>query len=169
MLDELRECDALVVYRADRLSRSLMGLLMLIEDVLNPQGTALVSVIELLDTTTPMGRAVSHMIGTFSELERGLIPERLREGRKSKAGGYATGEVTGKRPTANLNLIQTQLRSSSAFLSFEVRRRASSRLPTCSTPLACRRSEVETGTPQRRLRCVCQTASPTRMVSGTAQ
>ena len=97
MLDELEDCtyDALVVYRADRLSRSLKDLLVLIEDVLDPCDCAFVSVTEPLDTTTPMGRAVLHMIGTFSELERGLITERLREGRKSKArgGGHATGEV----------------------------------------------------------------------------
>lgn len=97
MLGELGSCeyDALVVYRADRLSRSLKDLLVLIEDALDPQGTAFVSVTEPLDTSTPMGRAVLHMIGTFSELERGLITERLREGRKSKArgGGHATGEV----------------------------------------------------------------------------
>jgi DNA invertase Pin-like site-specific DNA recombinase len=97
MLDKLEDCeyDALVVYRADRLSRSLKDLLVLIEDVLDPCDCAFVSVTEPLDTSTPMGRAVLHMIGTFSELERGLITERLREGRKSKArgGGHATGEV----------------------------------------------------------------------------
>lgn len=97
MLEKLEDCeyDALVVYRADRLSRSLKDLLVLIEDVLDPCDTAFVSVTEPLDTSTPMGRAVLHMIGTFSELERGLITERLREGRKSKArsGGHATGEV----------------------------------------------------------------------------
>ena len=97
MLEKLKDCeyDALVVYRADRLSRSLKDLLVLIEDVLDPCDCAFVSVTEPLDTTTPMGRAVLHMIGTFSELERGLITERLREGRKSKArgGGHATGEV----------------------------------------------------------------------------
>jgi len=97
MLEKLEDCeyDALVVYRADRLSRSLKDLLVLIEDVLDPCDCAFVSVTEPLDTSTPMGRAVLHMIGTFSELERGLITERLREGRKSKArgGGHATGEV----------------------------------------------------------------------------
>jgi DNA invertase Pin-like site-specific DNA recombinase len=106
MLDTLEEneYDGVVVYRADRLSRSLKDLLVLIEDVLDPQDTAFVSVTEPLDTSTPMGRAVLHMIGTFSELERGLITERLREGRKSKArsGGHATGEVPyGYRKTAD--------------------------------------------------------------------
>lgn len=108
-LSGLEDCeyDALVVYRADRLSRSLKDLLVLIEERLDPCDCDFVSVTEPMDTTTPMGRAVLHMIGTFSELERGIITERLREGRKSKArgGGHATGEVPlGYRQTAEGDL-----------------------------------------------------------------
>ena len=97
MLEKLRACkyDALVVHRADRLSRSLKDLLVLIEDVLGSCDCDFVSVTEPIDTTTPMGRSFLHMIGTFTELERHLITERLREGRKSKArdGGHASGQV----------------------------------------------------------------------------
>lgn len=156
MLGKLEDCeyDALVVYRADRLSRPLKDLMVLIEDVLDPCDTAFVSVTEPLDTTTPMGRAVLHMIGTFSELERGLITKRLREGRKPKARGEAmrpgkSPTATGSPPTASSNPIRTRLRSSSASLSCEARERASARLQIRSTLPACRRSGAATGMPRR--------------------
>jgi DNA invertase Pin-like site-specific DNA recombinase len=97
MLDALETCtyDALVVYKADRLSRSLRDLLTLIDDVLEPCGTAFVSVTEQFDTTTAQGRLFMQMIGSFAELERNIITERLTEGRRSKAeqGGHAAGEI----------------------------------------------------------------------------
>lgn len=97
MIDDLRSCeyDALVVYKADRLSRSLKDLLTVIDDVLEPCDTAFVSVTEQFDTSTPSGRLFLQMVGSFSEFERALITERLRDGRRSKAqdGGHAAGEV----------------------------------------------------------------------------
>jgi DNA invertase Pin-like site-specific DNA recombinase len=97
MIQRLRECeyDALVVYKADRLSRSLKDLLTVIDDVLEPCDTAFISVTEQFDTSTPSGRLFLQMIGSFSEFERALITERLQEGRRSKAetGGHAAGEV----------------------------------------------------------------------------
>jgi DNA invertase Pin-like site-specific DNA recombinase len=87
--------DALVVYKADRLSRSLRDLLTLIDDVLEPEGAAFVSVTEQFDTTTAQGRLFMQMIGSFAEFERNIITERLTEGRRSKAlqGGHAAGEI----------------------------------------------------------------------------
>lgn len=97
MTERLRSCeyDALVVYKADRLSRSLKDLLTVIDDVLEPCETAFISVTEQFDTSTPSGRLFLQMVGSFSEFERALITERLQEGRRSKAqdGGHAAGEV----------------------------------------------------------------------------
>lgn len=89
------EYDAVLVYKADRLSRSLKDLLTIIDDVLEPNGTAFISVTEQFDTSTPSGRLFLQMIGSFSEFERALITERMREGRREKAqdGGHATGEI----------------------------------------------------------------------------
>jgi len=89
------EYDAVLVYKADRLSRSLKDLLTIIDDVLEPSGTAFISVTEQFDTSTPSGRLFLQMIGSFSEFERALITERMREGRREKAedGGHATGEI----------------------------------------------------------------------------
>jgi len=89
------DIDAVVVYKADRLSRSLKDLLNVIDDALAPTGTAFVSVTEQFDTSTPTGRLFLQMVGSFSEFERALITERMRDGRlqKAKSGGHATGEV----------------------------------------------------------------------------
>jgi len=83
------------VYKADRLSCSLRDLLTLIDDVLEPEGAAFVSVTEQFDTTTAQGRLFMQMIGSFAEFERNIITERLTEGRRSKAlqGGHAAGEI----------------------------------------------------------------------------
>jgi len=110
MLERLRSCeyDALIVYKADRLSRSLKDLLTVIDDTLEPCGTAFVSVTEQFDTSTPSGRLFLQMIGSFSEFERALITERLREGRRSKAedGGHAAGEIPfGYRKNADGELV----------------------------------------------------------------
>jgi site-specific DNA recombinase len=97
MIERLRSCeyDALVVYKADRLSRSLKDLLTVIDDVLEPCETAFISVTEQFDTSTPSGRLFLQMVGSFSEFERALITERLQDGRRSKAqdGGHAAGEI----------------------------------------------------------------------------
>ena len=97
MLERLGDCeyDAVIVYKADRLSRSLKDLLTVIDDVLEPCGAAFVSVTEQFDTSTASGRLFLQMIGSFSEFERALITERLQEGRRSKAedGGHAAGEI----------------------------------------------------------------------------
>jgi len=109
-IQRLLECeyDALVVYKADRLSRSLRDLLTVIDDVLEPCETAFISVTEQFDTSTPTGRLFLQMIGSFSEFERALITERLQEGRRSKAqeGGHAAGEVPfGYEKNADAELV----------------------------------------------------------------
>lgn len=97
MLERLGDCeyDAVVVYKADRLSRSLVDLLTVIDEVLEPCGAAFASVTEEFDTSTPSGRLFLQMVGSFSEFERALITERLQEGRRSKAedGGHAAGKI----------------------------------------------------------------------------
>jgi DNA invertase Pin-like site-specific DNA recombinase len=87
--------DALVVYKADQLSRSLRDLLNLIDDVLKPEGAAFVSVTEQFDTTTAQGRLFIQMVGSLAEFERNIITERLTKGRRSKPlqGGDAAGEI----------------------------------------------------------------------------
>ena len=78
-LDYLREGDVLVVWRLDRLGRSLADLIATVEG-LAARGVGFRSLEEKLDTTTSGGRLVFHVFGAPAEFERGLIRERTRAG-----------------------------------------------------------------------------------------
>jgi DNA invertase Pin-like site-specific DNA recombinase len=92
---ESGDVDTVVVYKADRLSRSLRDLLTVLDNRLEPNGVRFVSVTEQFDTSTASGRLFLQMLGSFSEFERNVITERTTEGRRRKAesGGHACGEV----------------------------------------------------------------------------
>lgn len=79
MIDQLREDDIVVVWKLDRLSRSLKDLLALIEKI-DAAGAGFRSLTEAIDTTTPAGRMMMQMIGAFAEFERAMIRERTRAG-----------------------------------------------------------------------------------------
>jgi DNA invertase Pin-like site-specific DNA recombinase len=78
-LEQLREGDTLVVWRLDRLGRSLKQLIELMGE-LERQQVGLLSLQEALDTTSPGGRLVFHIFGALAEFERNLIRERTRAG-----------------------------------------------------------------------------------------
>lgn len=75
----LREGDVLVVWRLDRLGRSLKHLIELIAE-LERHGVGFQSLQESIDTTTPGGKLVFHIFGALAEFERNLISERTRAG-----------------------------------------------------------------------------------------
>lgn len=79
VMDYLREGDTLVVWKLDRLGRSLPHLVEVIED-LDKRGVEFRSLTESIDTTTPGGRLVFHMAAAFAQFERDLIRERTRAG-----------------------------------------------------------------------------------------
>src|ERR1700730_14692111 len=68
-LEQLREGDVLVVWKLDRLSRSLKDLLHIMERV-RDAGAGFRSITEGVDPTTYAGRMVMHMLGSFAECER---------------------------------------------------------------------------------------------------
>jgi DNA invertase Pin-like site-specific DNA recombinase len=86
--------DILVVWRLDRLGRSLHDLIGLPDD-LKTQGVAFCSVTESIDTATPTGRAMWQMVGILAEPERSLIQERTKAGR---AAAQARGVKMGRKP-----------------------------------------------------------------------
>lgn len=94
LLEQLRPGDTLVVWRLDRLGRSLRHLIDVAAD-LEQRGVALVSLRENLDTSTPGGRLIFHVFGALAEFERDLIRERTQAG---LAAARARGRVGG-RPT----------------------------------------------------------------------
>jgi DNA invertase Pin-like site-specific DNA recombinase len=78
-LDYLRAGDTLVVWRLDRLGRSLQHLLDLMT-TLERRGIGFRSLTEQLDTTTPGGRLIFHLFASIAEFERDLIRERTLAG-----------------------------------------------------------------------------------------
>ena len=81
LLDDARRraFDVLVVYRSDRLFRSLRELLATLE-TLGELGVAFVSVHEPFDTTTAAGKLLFQLVGAFAEFERNVLRERTRSG-----------------------------------------------------------------------------------------
>jgi DNA invertase Pin-like site-specific DNA recombinase len=68
-----------VVWKLDRLSRSLKDLLHIIERI-EQAGAGFRSLTEAIDTTTPAGRMLMQMVGSFAEFERAMIREHTQTG-----------------------------------------------------------------------------------------
>ena len=81
-LKTLQHGDTLIVWKLDRLGRSLRDLITMLDD-LRSRGVKFRSLTEAIDTDTPTGRAMWQMIGVLAELERSLISERTRAGVKA--------------------------------------------------------------------------------------
>ncbi|WP_303690995.1 recombinase family protein, partial [Klebsiella pneumoniae] len=78
-LDFARAGDVLVVWRLDRLGRSLKELVTLVEQ-LKAAGIGLESLMEKIDTTTASGELIFHVFGAIAQFERRLIVERTKAG-----------------------------------------------------------------------------------------
>ncbi len=94
LLEQARPGDTVVVWRLDRLGRSLKHLIETV-GALEARGVAFVSLTEAIDTSTPGGRLIFHVFGALAEFERDLIRERTMAG---LAAARARGRVGG-RPT----------------------------------------------------------------------
>lgn len=81
-LETLRPGDTFVVWKMDRMARSLVDLLNRMEK-LHKEGANFRSLTESIDTATPGGRLIFHVLGAIAEFERDLIKERTRAGVKS--------------------------------------------------------------------------------------
>lgn len=79
MLRLARQGDKIVVWRLDRLARSVRHLID-IADNLNARGIELISVTEGIDTSSPGGKLVFHVFGALAEFERDLLRERVNAG-----------------------------------------------------------------------------------------
>jgi DNA invertase Pin-like site-specific DNA recombinase len=97
VLDVVRPADTLVVWRLDRLGRSLKDLIRLVEQ-LEQQGVGLKSLQENIDTATTGGRLVFHLFGALAEFERNLIRERTKAG---LSAARARGRQGGRPKTLN--------------------------------------------------------------------
>ena len=94
MLDQLRDGDVVVVWKLDRLTRSLKDLLLIMEKI-DATGAGFRSLTESIEMTSPAGRMMMQMVGTFAEFERAMIRERTRAGLKAAAD---QGRKGGRNP-----------------------------------------------------------------------
>src|SRR6201996_2120155 len=97
LLDQLREGDVVVVWKLDRLSRSLKDTLAILERV-EAAGAGFRSLTEAVDTTGPAGRMMMQMLGAFAEYEREMVKERTQAGLRA---ARAQGRHGGRRPKFN--------------------------------------------------------------------
>ena len=93
-LEFLRSGDTLVVWRLDRLGRSLKNLIELTA-LLEQRQIGFKSLTEQIDTTTSGGKLIFHVFGALAEFERDLIRERTRAG---LAAARARGRKGGRKP-----------------------------------------------------------------------
>ena len=101
-LAHLREGDVLMIWKLDRLGRSLRHLIEVVTD-LAQRGIGFQSLQEQLNTTTSTGKLVFHMFGALVEFERDLIRERTRAGlvaarARGRLGGRPRGSPSRRKP-----------------------------------------------------------------------
>ncbi len=94
LLSQLRKGDVLVVWKLDRLSRSLRDVLTIMERV-QERKAGFRSLTEAVDTTTPAGRMMMQMVGAFAEFERAMLKERTKAGLDA---ARKEGRIGGRRP-----------------------------------------------------------------------
>ena len=102
-LDTLRKGDTLVVWKLDRLGRTVKQLINLM-DQLQTRKISFISITDGIDVTTPVGKAMFQMMSIFAEMERTLNIERTKAGlERARARGRCGG-----RPF-KLNKVQTEM------------------------------------------------------------
>ena len=94
-LDYMREGDTLVVWKLDRLARSMRQLIDTVED-LHSRGIGFRSLTEAIDTTTAGGKLIFHIFGALAEFERSVIRERTTAGLRA---ARARGRLGGRPPS----------------------------------------------------------------------
>jgi DNA invertase Pin-like site-specific DNA recombinase len=92
-IGQLHEGDTFVVWKLDRLSRSLMDLLHILKQ-LNDKGAYFESLTESINTKSPAGMMMMQMLGSFAEFERAMLKERTTLG---LARARAAGRIGGAR------------------------------------------------------------------------
>lgn len=100
-LKRLSAGDTLVVWKLDRLGRSMKHLVMLIEE-LRQRGVSFKSLTDSIDTSTSMGRFFFHVMSALAEMERELIVERTRSG---LAAAREKGRIGGRKRVMTTDIV----------------------------------------------------------------
>lgn len=120
MLKSLKPGDVVVVYKMDRIARSLRDL-MEIQDRIHKAGADFKSLTEVIDTTSPAGRMIFQILGAFAEFERAIIRERTIVGLHAAMERGAKPGQPSKIPMAEIPKV-VQLREDGETLSSIARR-----------------------------------------------
>lgn len=102
LLSKLRKGDKLVVYKLDRLGRTMHQLANLLQEF-NEKGINFVSIKDGIDTSTTMGQFLFHIFGAVAEMERAVINERVISG---VAAAKARGREGGRKKAHTPQQIQ---------------------------------------------------------------
>jgi len=102
MLDALREEDVVVVWKLDRLGRSLKDLIELL-DMFKAKNIQFISLTESIDTTSAVGELIFNVIGSIAQFERSLMSERTKAGLEA---ARARGKKGGRKPKLSSNDIK---------------------------------------------------------------
>ncbi len=95
MMGQIREGDVIVIWKLDRLGRSLRDLVNLVSKI-QEKGAGLKSLTDQIDTTTPQGKLTFHLFAALAEFERDIISERTKAGLASaRARGRKGGRPKG--------------------------------------------------------------------------
>lgn len=94
LMDQLRDGDVLVVWKLDRLSRSLRDVLTIMERLVDANA-GFRSLTEAIDTTTAAGRMMMQMVAAFAEFEKAMLRERTKTGLDA---ARQEGRIGGRRP-----------------------------------------------------------------------
>lgn len=123
------QVDAVVVWKLDRLGRSLQHLLQMLNEF-RQSNVRFLSYTEVWDTATPQGRLMFQLVGAFAEYERSMIAERVRAGiARAKAQGHRFGR---KRANVPVKKIINAYRESGSI-------RAAARAVGCNPGIAYHR------------------------------
>lgn len=120
MIGTLRPDDVVIVYKIDRIARSLKGLIEIAE-LLKEKSVDLISLDsgDRVDTTSPMGRAFFQIAGVFAELERSMINVRTKAGiDKAKANGIKFDRKNGstnKKTAKKVEKIEIYLKAKKSY------------------------------------------------------
>ena len=117
---EFGKVDVVVVYKIDRLSRSLMDFAKLVE-VFERRGVTFVSVTQSFNTTTSMGRLTLNILLSFAQFEREVIGERIRDkvAASRRKGMWMGGYVPLGYRVENRKLLVDEVEAASVRLIFE--------------------------------------------------
>lgn len=106
LLATLKTGDKVYIYKIDRLARSLIDLLGIVQKI-EAAGATFQSLTEPIDTATGAGRMMVHMLGAFAEFERGIIRERCMAGQNSaRQRGVHCGRPRGLAPEVEADIVR---------------------------------------------------------------